>query len=64
MTHVSYTGAQVRAGEVVPIVVLFKHRMLQHPEVPTAAESAMPGLVFSIWFAIVAPRYTDPLLVR
>lgn len=56
------TGAapQIRAGEVVPIAVLAERRVPQLPDVPTMAELGMPGLVFGTWFAILAPRGTDP----
>lgn len=60
------TGAapQVRAGEVVPIAVLSDRRARQLPDVPTTAELGMPGLVFGTWFGILAPRGTDPGLLR
>jgi tripartite-type tricarboxylate transporter receptor subunit TctC len=60
------TGAapHVRAGEVAPIAVLSERRAPQLPEVPTTAELGMPGLVFGTWFGILAPRGTDPALLR
>jgi tripartite-type tricarboxylate transporter receptor subunit TctC len=60
------TGAapQIRAGEVVPIAVLSERRVPQLPEVPTMAELGVPGLVFGTWFAILAPRGTDPAVLQ
>ena len=60
------TGAlpQIKAGEVVPIAVLADRRVPQLPEVPTTAELGLPDLVFGTWFGILAPRGTDPALVR
>jgi tripartite-type tricarboxylate transporter receptor subunit TctC len=60
------TGAapHVRAGEVAPIAVLSERRAPQLPEGPTTAELGMPGLVFGTWFGILAPRATDPALLR
>jgi tripartite-type tricarboxylate transporter receptor subunit TctC len=59
------TGAapQIRAGEVVPIAVLAERRVPQLPDVPTMAELGMAGMVFGTWFAILAPRGTDPAVV-
>ena len=59
------TGAapQIRAGEVVPIAVLSERRVPQLPDVPTMAELGMPGMVFGTWFAILAPRGTDPAIL-
>ncbi len=59
------TGAapQVRGGQVTPIAILSERRSPVLPEVPTTAEMGMPGLVFSTWFAILAPRGT-PAPVR
>ena len=60
------TGAapHVRAGEVVALAVLSDRRAPQLPDVPTAAELGMPGLVFGTWFGILVPRGTDPAVVR
>jgi tripartite-type tricarboxylate transporter receptor subunit TctC len=59
------TGAapQVRAGEVVPLAMLSERRAPQLPDVPTTAELGMPGLVFGTWFAVLAPRGTDPAVI-
>lgn len=54
------TGAapQVRGGQVTPIAILSDRRSPVLPDVPTTAELGMPGLEFSTWFAILAPRGT------
>ncbi len=59
------TGAmpQIRGGEVLPLAVLSERRIPQLPEVPTAAELGLPGLVFGSWFAVLAPRGTPPAVV-
>ncbi|MBX9697843.1 MAG: tripartite tricarboxylate transporter substrate binding protein, partial [Acetobacteraceae bacterium] len=43
---------------------LAERRVPQLPDVPTMAELGMPGLVFGTWFAILAPRGTDPAVLR
>jgi tripartite-type tricarboxylate transporter receptor subunit TctC len=60
---VTGAGPQIRAGEVVALGVLAERRVAQLPDVPTMAELGLPGLVFGTWFALLAPRGTDPAVL-
>src|SRR4051794_1096264 len=48
----------VRAGKLRLIGVTTPRRMPQFPDVPTVAESGLPGFEFNSWFAIMAPAGT------
>jgi tripartite-type tricarboxylate transporter receptor subunit TctC len=49
---------QIRAGAVRALAVTGERRSLVLPEVPTAAEAGVPGLVASSWNALAAPART------
>ena len=66
--HVAFQGiatvnSLVRAGKVRLIGVTTPQRMPQFPEVPTVAQSGLPGFEFNSWFAVMAPAGTPkPIL--
>jgi len=45
----------IRAGKAVPIAVTSKTRSSVLPEVPTVAESGMPGYESSTWYGFLGP---------
>jgi tripartite-type tricarboxylate transporter receptor subunit TctC len=45
----------IRAGKVRPLAVTSAQRSPQLPEVPTMAESGLPGYEVNSWFGILAP---------
>lgn len=47
---------QIKAGKVRALAVTSAQRSQLLPQVPTATESGYPAVVFSTWFAIVAPK--------
>ncbi len=49
---------QVRAGRVKALAITAPARSAATPEIPTAAESGMPGLEFYSWWGLWAPRGT------
>jgi tripartite-type tricarboxylate transporter receptor subunit TctC len=53
----------VKAGRVKPYVVTGKQRFPGAPEVPTAAESGLPGLELEFWIGMLAPARTPQALV-
>ncbi|MFD0667205.1 tripartite tricarboxylate transporter substrate binding protein [Ramlibacter sp. MAHUQ-53] len=57
MAFVSVTAAapQVRAGKLRAIAVSTKQRSAVLPEVPTLAETGLPGYAFEPWIAMVGP---------
>jgi tripartite-type tricarboxylate transporter receptor subunit TctC len=48
----------VRSGQLRLIGVATPNRLPQFSDVPTIAESGLPGFVFDSWFAIMAPAGT------
>jgi tripartite-type tricarboxylate transporter receptor subunit TctC len=48
----------VKAGKLRLIGVTTPRRMPQFPDVPTVAESGLPGFEFNSWFALLAPAGT------
>ncbi|HEX8168154.1 MAG TPA: tripartite tricarboxylate transporter substrate binding protein [Beijerinckiaceae bacterium] len=54
---------QVRGGNLRAIAVTSAKRTSALPDVPTIAESGLPGFDASSWFAIFAPAKTPPEIV-
>jgi len=50
--------AGIRSGHIRPIAVASKARLKQHPNVPTVAESGVPGFEAVSWFGVWAPAGT------
>ena len=55
---------QVRSGKLRAIAVTSAKRSALAPEIPTMAESGLPGFDISSWYAIMAPAKTDPAVVQ
>jgi tripartite-type tricarboxylate transporter receptor subunit TctC len=49
---------QVRGGKVVALATTAKKRLPQLPDVPTLAETLVPGFEAATWYGIYAPRGT------
>ena len=54
----------VRAGKLRLIGVTTPRRMPQFPDVPTVAESGLPGFEFNSWFTLMAPAGTPKPIVQ
>jgi len=54
---------QVRAGKVKALAVTSLKRSDALPDVPTLAESGLPGYEATLWPAMVAPAATPPAIV-
>jgi tripartite-type tricarboxylate transporter receptor subunit TctC len=54
---------QVKAGKLKAIAVTSAARSPSAPQIPTIAESGLPGFNISSWYAIMAPARTDPAVV-
>lgn len=50
----------IRAGKLRPIAVTGAKRSALFPDLPTAREAGMPGMVVDSWFALFAPRGLAP----
>jgi len=48
----------IRSGHIRPIAVGSKARLARHPDVPTVAESGVPGFEAVSWFGVWAPADT------
>jgi tripartite-type tricarboxylate transporter receptor subunit TctC len=55
--------AQVDAGTLRAIAVAAPERVPSAPNVPTAAEAGLPGLLAENWYGMVAPAHTPPSIV-
>jgi tripartite-type tricarboxylate transporter receptor subunit TctC len=57
--------AQVRAGRLKALAISTARRSALLPELPTIAESGVPGFAVSSWFGVVAPARTPaPIVAR
>jgi tripartite-type tricarboxylate transporter receptor subunit TctC len=54
----------VKAGKVKPLGVTSAKRVAKLPDVPTVAESAVPGYEASVWYGVVAPAGTPRDIVQ
>lgn len=55
--------AQIKAGKLRAIAVTSAQRAPALPNVPTIAESGLPGFEASSWFGLLAPAGTPPAVV-
>src|SRR5687768_3169955 len=53
----------IKAGKLKPLAVLGPKRVAALPEVPTVAESGLPGYALTNWFGLVAPAATPAQIV-
>ena len=53
----------VKAGKLRPLAVATAKRSSALPDVPTIAESALPGFEVTTWFGALAPAKTPPEIV-
>jgi tripartite-type tricarboxylate transporter receptor subunit TctC len=52
-----------KAGKIRALAVSTLKRSPSAPDVPTVAESGIPGFEVSVWFAVLAPAKTSPEIV-
>lgn len=57
--NMSSIGQHVKAGRVRGLAVTTAKRSAAHPELPTIAESGIPGYEVSVWGGVVAPSGVD-----
>lgn len=55
---------QARAGRVRALAVTSAKRSAAAPDIPTIAESGLPGYEFTSWFGALAPAGTPPGIVK
>ena len=54
---------QVKAGKLKAIAVATPQRLVNAPNVPTMAESGLPGFVGGTWFGLLAPAKTPKPII-
>ena len=64
ITSVLETVPQIKAGRLRAIGVTSAKRSITLPDVPTIAESGLPGYEFNAWHVFVAPKGTPPAIVN
>ncbi|OWQ93643.1 hypothetical protein CDN99_04080 [Roseateles aquatilis] len=57
------TGPHVQAGLLKAVAMATKTRVPTMPEVPTFAESGMPGFELAVWHGVYAPKGTSPAII-
>ena len=63
-SNLSVALPQVRSGRLRGVAVTTLKRAAALPEVPTVAESGLPGFEATAWVAMVAPRATPRAIVQ
>jgi len=56
--------AQIKAGKLRAVAVTSAQRAPALPNVPTIAESGLPGFEATSWFGVLAPAGTPPEIIR
>ena len=54
----------VQQGRLRPLAVTTAARYARLPDVPTVAESGIPGFDIDIWYGLLAPANTPPTIVK
>ena len=63
MTPSATLGTLVRDGKVRALAVTGRQRLRSYPDVPTIAESGVPGVLWETWAGILAPAKTPRSIV-
>ena len=53
----------VKPGKLAPVAVTSARRSPALPDLPTVAESGVPGYEASTWYGVLAPAHTSPAVV-
>ena len=54
----------IKSGKVRPLGVSSLKRVVQLPDVPTIAESGVPGFEVNVWYGLLAPRGTPQKIIE
>jgi tripartite-type tricarboxylate transporter receptor subunit TctC len=60
---VSTALASMKAGRIRPLAITFAKRVDEFPDLPTVAESGVPGFAVDNWYGFQAPRGTPKPIV-
>ncbi len=61
---IATVNSLIKAGKLKLLGVTTPRRMPQFPDVPTVAETGLPGFEFNSWFAVMAPAGTPKAIVQ
>jgi tripartite-type tricarboxylate transporter receptor subunit TctC len=53
----------IRAGRLTALAVTTAHRNSQMPDIPTIAESGLPGYEAGVWYGLLGPAKIPPAIV-
>lgn len=54
----------VKTGRLVALAMTSRARSRAAPDVPTVAESGVPGFESTLWYALLAPAATPPAIIK
>ncbi|WP_332748653.1 Bug family tripartite tricarboxylate transporter substrate binding protein [Hydrogenophaga sp.] len=63
MDTIATASQHLKGGRIKPLAIASLRRSPLMPEVPTVAESGVPGYLGILWMGILAPAGTDPALI-
>jgi tripartite-type tricarboxylate transporter receptor subunit TctC len=63
MDTIATATQHIKSGKLKPLAIASLRRSPLMPEVPTVAESGVPGYQGILWMGILAPAGTDPALI-
>ncbi len=58
------TGPHIQSGALKAYAMATKERIPTMPEVPTFAESGLPGFELAVWHGVYAPKGTPPAIIE
>ena len=58
------TLGHIKSGSLKPVAVATRSRLKSLPEVPTFAESGLPGFELAVWHGLYAPKGTPKVVVE
>jgi tripartite-type tricarboxylate transporter receptor subunit TctC len=61
---IATVNSLIKAGKLKLLGVTTPKRMPQFPDVPTVADTGLPGFEFNSWFAVMAPAGTPKAIVQ
>lgn len=62
-TTVASASSLIQAGKLKPLAVTSAQRTKAFPDVPTVAESGVPGYAAESWYGLLAPAKTPPAVI-
>ena len=62
--NIIWSLPMIRAGQLKGLAITTAQRSSLAPDIPTVAESGVPGYEFNTWVGVLAPAATPPALVK